>query len=47
MRRSIMRGRTLITIVATIVVLISLSVTVWMLLHMITQLCYPQPMKVA
>ncbi len=42
MRRSILRGRTLITIVATVLVLMSVSVTVWMLIHLITQLCWPR-----
>lgn len=42
MRSSIVRGRTLITILATIVVLISVSVTVWFLIHMIQQLASPR-----
>jgi flagellar biosynthesis protein FlhB len=42
MRRSVMRGRTLITIVATVIVLIWVSVTIWMLIHLVTQLCCPR-----
>jgi hypothetical protein len=40
MRSSIVRGRTLITILATVVTLISVSVTAWFLIHMIHQLTH-------
>ena len=42
MRSSIIRGRTLITMLATIVTLISVLVTVWFLIHMISQLSNPE-----
>ena len=42
MRSSIIRGRTLITILATIVTMISVLVTVWFLIHMIRQLAHPE-----
>ncbi len=45
MRSSIIRGRTLITILATIVTMISVLVTAWFLIHMITQLAHPQPLS--
>jgi heme/copper-type cytochrome/quinol oxidase subunit 2 len=41
MRSSIVRGRTFITILATVVTLISLAVTMWFLLYMIRQLADP------
>ena len=41
MRSSIVRGRTFITILATVVTLISLAVTMWFLLYMIRQLARP------
>ena len=46
MRTSIVRGRTLITIVATVVTLMSLSITTWFLLHMIQQLGNPTPLRI-
>lgn len=42
MRSSIIRGRTLITILATIVTMISVLVTAWFLIHMIRQLAHPE-----
>ena len=47
MRSSIIRGRTLITILATIVTLISVLVTVWFLIHMISQLSNPEALPAA
>jgi hypothetical protein len=44
MRTSIVRGRTLITIVATVVTLMSLSITAWFLIYMIQQLTLPARM---
>lgn len=44
MRTSIVRGRTLITIVATVVTLMSLSITAWFLIYMIQQLTVPARM---
>ncbi len=41
MHSSIVRGRTFITILATVVTLISLAVTMWFLLYMIRQLAHP------
>ena len=41
MRASIIRGRTVITMLATIVTMISLLVTVWFLIHLISQLSRP------
>jgi hypothetical protein len=41
MRTSIVRGRTLITIVATVVTLMSLSITAWFLIYMLQQLTIP------
>ena len=41
MHSSIVRGRTFITILATVVALISLAVTMWFLLYMIRQLAEP------
>ncbi len=41
MHSSIVRGRTFITILATVVTLISLAVTMWFLLYMIRQLADP------
>ncbi|MDY7011115.1 MAG: hypothetical protein SVV80_10245 [Planctomycetota bacterium] len=41
MRSSVVRGRTFITILATVVTLISLAVTMWFLLYMIGQLANP------
>ena len=41
MRSSIVRGRTFITILATIVTLISVSVTIWFVIHMVHQLVDP------
>jgi len=41
MRSSIVRGRTFITILATVVTLISLAITMWFLLYMIRQLADP------
>ena len=41
MRSSIVRGRTFITILATVVTLISLAVTMWFLIYMIRQLTDP------
>lgn len=45
MRTSIVRGRTLITIVATMVTLMSLSITTWFLIYMIQQL--QNPLRIA
>ncbi len=44
MRTSIVRGRTFITALATVVTLISVAFTLWFLLHMIRQLSSPQAM---
>ncbi len=44
MRSSIVRGRTFITILATVVTLISLAVTMWFLLYMIRHLVSPAPL---
>ncbi|MCK4625341.1 MAG: hypothetical protein KAV00_08530 [Phycisphaerae bacterium] len=44
MRSSIVRGRTFITILATVVTLISLAVTMWFLLYMIRHLASPAPL---
>ena len=44
MRSSIVRGRTFITILATVVTLISLAVTIWFLLYMIRHLVNPAPL---
>lgn len=41
MRSSIVRGRTFITILATVVTLISVAITMWFLLYMIRQLADP------
>ncbi|MCD4700138.1 MAG: hypothetical protein K8R91_06165 [Phycisphaerae bacterium] len=41
MRSSVVRGRTFITILATVVTLISLAVTMWFLFYMIRQLVDP------
>ena len=41
MRSGIVRGRTFITILATVVTLISVVITIWFLLHMIRQLTAP------
>jgi hypothetical protein len=42
MHSSIVRGRTLITVLATIVTLISVLVTGWFLIHMVRQLANPE-----
>ncbi len=44
MHSSIVRGRTFITILATVVTLISLAVTMWFLLYMIRHLVNPAPL---
>jgi len=42
MRSSILRGRTFITILATVVTMISVVITLWFLIYMITQLSHPE-----
>jgi len=42
MRSSIIRGRTMITILATIITLIILVMTVWFILHFAGRLTYPR-----
>ncbi len=44
MHSSIVRGRTFITILATVVTLISLAITMWFLLYMIRHLVNPAPL---
>jgi hypothetical protein len=43
MRSTIIRGRTFITMVATVVTLISLLVTAWFLIYMLQHLFWPVP----
>ena len=43
MRSSIVRGRTMITILATIITLIILVMTFWFILHFANRLTYPRP----
>lgn len=47
MRRSIVRGRTMITILAVVVTMISVGVSVWFLRYMIVHLLWPGPVKPA
>ena len=44
MRTSIIRGRTFITVLATLVTLISIVFTVWFVAYMIRQLIHPLPL---
>ncbi len=47
MRSSILRGRTFITILATVVTMIAVVVTLWFLIYMITQLAHPESVPLA
>jgi hypothetical protein len=42
MRSSIVRGRTMITILATVITLIILVMTFWFILHFANRLTYPR-----
>lgn len=47
MRSSIVRGRTLITILATVITLIILVMTFWFILHFTERLAHPRPQEPA
>ena len=47
MRTSIIRGRTFITVLATLVTLISIVFTIWFVAYMIRQLVHPAPLGVS
>jgi len=47
MQTSIIRGRTFITVLATLVTLISIVFTIWFVAYMIRQLIHPAPLGVS